>query len=85
MGGAQRWLTRASLDDLLDRFAREGALVAPVRIEGEVLFRRVANTGQIARDYVNSLVPPKEHFLPTPERLASYRVKDGVPGSPRRR
>ena len=85
MGSAHRWLTRASLDDLLDRFAREGALVAPVRIEGEVLFRRVASTEQIARDYVNSLVPPKEHFLPTPERLASYRVKDGVPDASRKR
>ncbi len=79
MGSAHRWLTRASLDDLLDRFAREGALVAPVRIEGEILFRHVASAEQIARNYVNSLVPPKEHFLPSPERLASYRVKDGVP------
>ncbi len=79
MNGRTRWLTGGALDALLDRFAREAVLIAPVRMEGELLFRRVTDPGRIARGYVNTLVPPKEHFLPSPERLLSYRVEKGVP------
>jgi ferredoxin len=74
-----RWLTRDALDGLLSRFADEGGLVAPVRVDGELLFRTVSNPGEICRDYVNTLAPPRDLFLPTPERLLVYRVEGGHP------
>jgi sulfhydrogenase subunit beta (sulfur reductase) len=72
-----RWLTREGLDRLLERLAREGVLVGPVEVDGEVVFRAVDDPARLSRDHVNSLVPPKEYLLPTPERLAAYRVEDG--------
>jgi NAD-dependent dihydropyrimidine dehydrogenase PreA subunit len=53
-------------------------LVAPVRVEDVVWFLPVRDPAEIAHDYVNSLVPPKEHLLPTPERLTAYRLAAGV-------
>jgi len=74
------WLTRGSLARLLARLAREARLVGPVEVEGgEVVFMPVADPTQLARDYVNSLVPPKEFLLPTPEPLLRYRVERGRP------
>ena len=78
-----RWLTRGSLARLLSRLARESRLVGPVEVEGgEVVFLPVSDPAQLARDYVNSLVPPKEYLLPTPEPLLGYRVENGVPVLP---
>jgi len=48
-------------------------------VEGELLFLPVADPAEIRREYVNSLVPPKEYFLPTPERLVAYRIEGGAP------
>jgi len=78
MPATVRWLTRPALDRLLDRLARESELIAPVELEGEVLFLPVRGASEICRNYVNSLVPPKEYFLPTPERLVTYRIENGV-------
>jgi ferredoxin len=75
----RRWITHDGLEDLLDLLALERELFAPVRVEGELVFRRVRSSVEIARDYVNTLVPPRDLFLPTPERLASYQIEDGVP------
>jgi NAD-dependent dihydropyrimidine dehydrogenase PreA subunit len=79
MDGTRRWLTRDALDALLARFAGEGSLVGPVEVEGEIVFLPVSDPACLARDYVNSLVPPKEHLLPTPERLLGYRIEEGRP------
>jgi hypothetical protein len=74
-----RWLAPGTLDALLAGWARAGELVGPVEVEGELLFLPVADPTRLAREYVNSLVPPRDLFLPTPERLAAYRVRDGRP------
>jgi formate hydrogenlyase subunit 6/NADH:ubiquinone oxidoreductase subunit I len=73
------WVSGATLDAMLDELASGGILVAPVRVDGEVLFRRVDGAAAICRDYVNTLVPPKRFFLPSPELLARYRLEGGVP------
>jgi len=73
------WLAADALDAILDDLARTEALVAPVRHAGEVLFRKVARAADICRDYVNSLVPPKQFFLPTPETLLRYHFTGGQP------
>ena len=75
-GVTRRWLDR--LDPLLERLAADLTLIAPVDVDGDVWFLPVRDPGEIAHDYVNSLVPPKEHLLPTPERLASYTVRGGT-------
>jgi ferredoxin len=79
MSASMRWLTRAGLDDLLARLAREGELVAPVLLEEDVLFLPVRHPSEICRDYVNSHVPPKDYFLPAAETLLAYRVENGAP------
>lgn len=78
-----RWLTRGSLARLLSRLARESRLVGPVEVEGgEVVFLPVRDPAQLAHDYVNALVPPKEYLLPAAEPLLAYRVEQGVPALP---
>jgi sulfhydrogenase subunit beta (sulfur reductase) len=76
---APRWLTRAALDALLVRAAGEGSLVGPVEVDGELVFQPVSDPRRLVRDYVNSLIPPRELVMPTPERLVAYRVADGRP------
>ena len=79
MGEQVGWLTRDGLERLLARLARESELIGPVDVEGETVFLPVSDPAQLARDYVNSLVPPKELLLPSPERLLAYRVESGRP------
>lgn len=76
---APRWLTPRNLEVVLDELAASTELIAPVHLAGEVVFQRVAGARQVCRDYVNALAPPKEYFLPTPERLLRYRLEAGVP------
>lgn len=73
------WVSSTTLDAMLDELATTGVLVAPVRVDGEVLYRRVDGAAAICRDYVNTLVPPKRFFLPSPELLVRYRLDRGVP------
>lgn len=77
-----RRLRPESLERLLARLAETAELIGPVEVDGEILFRPVADPNRLVRDYVNSLVPPKEHLLPTPERLLAYRVENGIPVLP---
>ena len=73
------WLRPGALEALLARLASETQLVAPVDVEGEVLFLPVSDPSRICRDYVNSLAPPRDAFLRNPDRLLSYRIDGGVP------
>lgn len=74
-----QWLRPGALEGLLARLAAEVELVAPVDVEGEVLFLPVTDPSRICRDYVNSLAPPRDAFLRQPERLLSYTIENGVP------
>jgi formate hydrogenlyase subunit 6/NADH:ubiquinone oxidoreductase subunit I len=76
---ARYLLSPEALEGILDRFAADGTLVGPVRRGGDVHFLPVARAADVCRDYVNTLVPPKRWFLPTPERLAGYRIRGGRP------
>ena len=79
MGREARWASPADLDAVLDELAASGSLLAPVRRAGEVVFERVDGAAAICRDYVNTLAPPKDLLLPSPERLLGYRIADGRP------
>lgn len=82
MTRAPLWIGAGELESVLDRWASEVELVAPVRLGEEVVFRPVEGADEICSDYVNSLVPPKVRFLPTPEQLLSYRLTEGIPRFP---
>jgi len=79
MGRETRRASAQDLDALLDELAAAGTLCAPTRLGDEVVFRQVADRGAICRDYVNSLIPPKDLLLPSPEPLLSYRIEGGQP------
>uniref|UniRef100_A0A832I0C7 4Fe-4S ferredoxin-type domain-containing protein n=1 Tax=Eiseniibacteriota bacterium TaxID=2212470 RepID=A0A832I0C7_UNCEI len=76
---AVRWLTPDAHEALLARLARAGTLVAPVDVDGEAVFRPVRDPARILHDLVNTLVPPRDLFLPSPETLLAYRIEDGAP------
>ncbi len=78
MSDARYWASAAALEGILDRLAAERTLIGPVRRGGDVYFRPVQRAADLCRDYVNALEPPKRWFLPTPERLARYRLPGGV-------
>ncbi|MCS7224421.1 MAG: 4Fe-4S dicluster domain-containing protein [Armatimonadetes bacterium] len=73
-----RWVSTTDLQKILENWAEKGVLVAPTKVNGEVLFQRIRDIREICwdEDYVNSLVPPKEFVLPNEERLLSYRRTD---------
>jgi ferredoxin len=73
------WLSHSALERLLARLAEDGVLIAPVALDGEVVFLPTRDPAEICRDYVNAHVPPKEHFLPARDALLAYRVEHGVP------
>lgn len=66
----KRWLTA-----LLDKYQ----VVAPVLVEGNHLFRAVFSPEEIAWDYYNSVVPPKELIFPLTESLFTLEYENGVP------
>jgi sulfhydrogenase subunit beta (sulfur reductase) len=77
MHGGPWVLARAGLEGLLDQLARAGELIGPVKVEGELVFEPVARAADLCHEYVNSMIPIKNHFLPTREPLAHYRLRDG--------
>ncbi|MCL4459258.1 MAG: 4Fe-4S dicluster domain-containing protein [Chloroflexi bacterium] len=52
----------------------EYEVIAPVRIQGEVVFNSLSATNHIALDYENTLMPPKEFFLPPSETMFSFTI-----------
>lgn len=65
-----RWLT-----DLMARYQ----VMAPVLVEGYHLFRPISSPDEIAWDYYNSVVPPKELIFPLTESLFTLEYQNGVP------
>ena len=72
----KRWVSSENLKAILAELAKDGQLIAPVKIGDEVLFRRVSDVEQICPDteYVNSFIPPKEFILPARQTLLSYEL-----------
>ncbi|MCL5108989.1 MAG: 4Fe-4S dicluster domain-containing protein [Chloroflexi bacterium] len=86
---AQR-ITRQGLLDWLNGVAAKATLIAPVRVEGIYLFRPIVKIEDIALDYSQSTVPPKEWLFPrsdtlfTIERLdRAYELKPPAAAGPR--
>lgn len=75
----RRWVSSENLKAILTELSREQELIGPVKIGGEVLFRKITDVEQICHDteYVNSFIPPKEFLLPARQTLLSYEI-DGA-------
>src|SRR5512136_2442736 len=63
------YLTRQELAGWLDKLAKEQTLIAPLDIAGNILYRQVQDTHEVAWDFVRSLMSAKEFFFPPTERL----------------
>ena len=86
-------LQRISRQDLLawlNGLAAEATVLAPARVEDVYLFQPVAGAEEIALDYSQSTVPPKEWFFPRSETLfaierlgGTYELKPPPAAGPR--
>lgn len=72
-----RLMSRDDLVRWLQLLLQERILVAPMRVQGLVLFQPVAKVEDIAFDFANTTLPPKVWFLPPTEALFSVRSWDG--------
>lgn len=71
-------LDRQKLRRWLEALGRDFEVIAPVKTHGEAVFASVSDVSQVTLDYENTLVPPKEFFLPPTETMFSFTTnKDG--------
>jgi ferredoxin len=64
-------ITQDALKTWLDRMANEAVLFAPRTVDGILLYRPVANSGEITYDYTRPKMSPKEAVFPSAERILS--------------
>jgi ferredoxin len=62
-------LTQAQLNDWLDTLAQEVTLVAPVDLEGKLLYRPVDGSGGIAWGFERTAMSPKTWLFPATETI----------------
>jgi ferredoxin len=65
-------LNRQKIPQWLETLGREFEVIAPVKTHGEVGFMSLSDASQVSLDYDNTLVPPKEFFLPPTETMFSF-------------
>ncbi|MGB2799687.1 MAG: 4Fe-4S dicluster domain-containing protein [Dehalococcoidia bacterium] len=70
-------ISKSDLMVWLGRLSESHTLIAPVNDAGITLFRRVSNVEDIALDFTNTTLSPKEWFFPPTETLFSVERKDG--------
>lgn len=63
----------------LAQLLQEHILLAPVRVEGLILFQPISKVEEVALDFGNTTFSPKEWFLPPTETLFSMQRNDGQP------
>lgn len=71
-----RAIKKSHLAEWLDRVAQRYDLFGPV-LDGVIQFKRVESSDQLVFDYANSVVPPKNLFLPQTECLFSFQREGG--------
>ena len=70
-------LDRQKVLQWLEALGREFEVIAPVTTHGEVVFTSLSDVNQVTLDYENTLVPPKEFFLPPTETMFSFTTNKG--------
>lgn len=72
-------ISRESLKSWLAGLTSRYQVMAPVLVEGNHLFRPISSPDEIAWDYYNSVVPPKELVFPITESLFTLGYENGEP------
>jgi len=72
-------IDQQGLRDWLSRIVAAQTVIAPTQVEGSYLFRPVASVAEIAFDYTQSTVPPKEWLFPRTETLFTIDRQDATP------
>lgn len=70
-------MTKTQLVDWLDGLAQERLLIAPRDEAGVLLYRPVANSGEITWDYIRPVMSVKDVFFPPTERLLTIEKRGG--------
>lgn len=73
---AMMTITRNALREWLAKLMAEQVLLAPQSVEGVYLFRPVADVEEIAFDYNQTTVSPKEWFFPPTETIFTIERQD---------
>lgn len=72
-----KFISKKDLSSWLARVRETRRLVAPTKVGDLVLFKDVDRVEDIASDYVNTTMSPKEFFFPPTEVLFSMEKKNG--------
>src|SRR3990172_2282799 len=77
-GRMSRYLAQEDLARWLGSLMADQRVVAPVRKDGLLQFQPVASVEEIALDFTNSHLPPKEWLFPKTEVLFTIHNQDGA-------
>jgi len=69
-------IKKAHLTQWLDKVGERYQLIGPTR-DGVIQFKPLRSSSELALDYANSVVPPKNLFLPQTECLFAFRREGG--------
>ncbi|MFQ5887006.1 MAG: sulfite reductase, partial [Anaerolineae bacterium] len=69
-------IKKAHLTQWLERIGERYQLIGPTR-DGVIQFKPLRSSSELALDYANSVVPPKNLFLPQTECLFAFRREGG--------
>lgn len=70
-------LRKENVAPWLAKLASSQRLVAPADVGGKILYRRVESPQQVALDFANSLLSPKEWFFPQTDPMLQVK-RDGL-------
>jgi len=71
------YITKEEVHRWLDGLRQSRDVVAPVKVDDLILFRRVDRVEEIAFDFANTDLSPKEFLLPATETLFRVEKRDG--------
>ena len=72
-----KFISKKDLNSWLNKVRENRRLVAPTKVEDLILFKEISKVEDIAPDYVNTDMSPKEFLFPPTEVLFSIAKKDG--------
>ncbi|MFX1397104.1 MAG: 4Fe-4S dicluster domain-containing protein [Promethearchaeota archaeon] len=70
----EKILKKEQINQLHEDLARYYNFYAPIKVKGNIVFKKISNPEEIEIDYLNSKTPPKEILFPRMETLFSYDI-----------
>ena len=71
-----RLIKKSEILTVVDKLASAKALFAPAMNDGNILFKRIAKSEELSKEYVNSKNAPKGFFFPHTELMMRYARTD---------